>query len=821
QSARNKKRDSESMSDSIVADDIGKLPDQNIAEAAQRIPGVQMSRYKGEGRGIAIRGLGDTKIVLNGQEVYGPTGNGRNFDLEDLPADVLAGVDVYKSSSANEIEGGMGGYVDIRTRKPFDFSTPQAVLVAKATSFVGAPGFGAKVKPQVSALLSNRWMTGVGEMGLLFNVAHGESRYGLGEDEVQNTTAVSNFAGSGKTVTMPSGIFTGNGHNGTRLRDTGILAYQWRPSSNLTLDANVTAINYVMNNEFRTARLYPGDPTSTYTLWGDTNTDGSDNLKSGTFSNNRMVDNSVTADEVRRTRMFDVGGRWSDGGDLTVKGRISHGNSSSMANLYEWGLSASIPSMSLVMNQGEPSRVSIAGVDLTNLSNIHPSYLLSIEFKNKQSNTAATLEANYKVNKGILSSLDVGLRANDYTHESIGFVNFYCIDGCNSSKTLASVDPSLLTTVPATESREIGAYRTFSAAAVRQQSALRGLYGITTSEPYTPDQFQLNKEKSAAGYIKLNYELALAGMPLTGNLGVRYINTKFHAEAYGADKAGTLVLQSNDSSRTDVLPSLNAHLALRDDLVLRAAASKTFAPVAFGFLKGAVTITNQAQHEAASGNPNLKPLESSNLDASLEQYFGRTGMAYVSLFKKTVDGYAQQINQNRIINGEEYKVTSFETAGTSRIKGLEAGYQQFFDRLPAPFDGLGAQVNYTYVESDAATSAPIAGKTIPLQGLSKNSYNLVAMYEKGKIKARLAYNYRSSFVAAAGSGASLGVPIYEAGVGVLDCSLSYDISKKMSVVVDGVNIAGAHSEQYFGTPHTQRNYLPIGQRYGVQIRYAL
>jgi len=110
---------------------------------------LQSSAITDEGASIAVRGLSQTK-VLRRLEVYGSSAhageyNGRNFDLEDLPAELLAGIDVNKSSSANEIEGGLGGYVNIRSRKPFDFAGLQAVVSAKATDFKMAPGLAARL----------------------------------------------------------------------------------------------------------------------------------------------------------------------------------------------------------------------------------------------------------------------------------------------------------------------------------------------------------------------------------------------------------------------------------------------------------------------------------------------------------------------------------------------------------------------------------------------------------------------------------------------------------------------------------------------------
>ncbi len=820
QSARNRKRNGDAISDSIVADDIGKLPDQNIAEAAQRIPGIQLGRNKGEGASIQIRGLGQNKIVLNGLEMFGAGGeyNGRSFGLEDLPADVLAGIDVNKSSSADEIEGGLGGYVNIRTRQPFDFRGRAATVSAKATNYRMAGGFGDKTKGQVSALFSDRWKTGVGDMGFLVNAAHTESAYGLAENEVERTEVIPNHAGSGKSVTLPIGLFTGNGHHGDRKRDTVIASYQWRIDSGLSVFANYVGIDYLLRNNFQTARFYHGTPTTSFTTWGDTNADGSDNLKSGTFTNNALTDVSVIGDEHRKSTLFDLGGKWSDGGPLTVRARLAHNETSVVNTLYEWGINATIPSMTMTMNDGAPTGLAIGGIDLDNPGNYHPNYLLAIHLDGTQRNTAGTLDATYRFDGGIVHSLDVGLRANDYTRHSFGFVNFYCIDGCSSGRTLATVDPALLHQVPAAESRNVGPYWTYTTAAVRGQAALRTLYGLPASEANTRDQDQINREKTLALYLKANYEFALAGRPVTGNVGVRAIETKLHGESYGANAAGTLELQARDSTRHDVLPSFNANIALGDSVNLRLGASKTLAPVNFGYMAAATTITNQVQHDARAGNPDLQPFTSKNLDVSLEHYFGRNGMAFLGAFHKTVDGFIQTVAEQRVIDGETYNVSTFKSSGTSKIQGFETGYQQFFDMLPAPFDGLGLQANYTYVDSKAASA--VAGRTVPLEGLSKNSYNLIGMYEKGPFKARIAYNWRDRYVVSTSSSGAMGVPIFSKAMGTLDFSIGYDVTKQLSIVVDGVNINGAAVETYYGNPHNQANYQPLNKRFGIQARYT-
>ena len=130
ESAAERKRRSEDIVDSIVAEEINRLPDLSVADAVQRITGVQITRDRGEASVASVRGLVQVETTLNGRELF-TAGFGRALDYADVPSDMLAGIDVYKSSAASRIEGGLGGTVDLRTRQPFDFRAPTLALSAR------------------------------------------------------------------------------------------------------------------------------------------------------------------------------------------------------------------------------------------------------------------------------------------------------------------------------------------------------------------------------------------------------------------------------------------------------------------------------------------------------------------------------------------------------------------------------------------------------------------------------------------------------------------------------------------------------------------
>jgi TonB-dependent receptor len=171
ESSRAKKKDSAEIVDSVTAEDIGALPDRSVTETLQRIPGVSVTRFAAlvdpdhfsvEGSGVTIRGLPFTRSEINGRDAF-TANNGRGLGFADIPAELLSGVDVYKSPSAERIEGGTAGLVNLRTRVPFDSKG----FVLAGTLSGTYSDFIKKTSPEGTILGSARWDTDAGEFGIL------------------------------------------------------------------------------------------------------------------------------------------------------------------------------------------------------------------------------------------------------------------------------------------------------------------------------------------------------------------------------------------------------------------------------------------------------------------------------------------------------------------------------------------------------------------------------------------------------------------------------------------------------------------------------
>ncbi|WP_200922245.1 TonB-dependent receptor [Sphingomonas sp. Leaf23] len=234
------KRNSDAIVDVIVADDIGKLPDYTAAESLARIAGVQVERFSDEVNTVLIRGLPDVATSVNGRELF--TAELRRVQLQDFPAQAIASMEVYKSGTADLVEPGLAGLVNVRTRRPLDFN-----------GRVIAGGFrgtyndqSRKYDPGGNVLISDRWKVGDGEMGILANITYAQSQYYNGvryNDGYVRDSFYSDYLTQGRKVreNLPNGLFYFPNNvglyndGGKRYRPSGNFSLQYKPTPDIEL----------------------------------------------------------------------------------------------------------------------------------------------------------------------------------------------------------------------------------------------------------------------------------------------------------------------------------------------------------------------------------------------------------------------------------------------------------------------------------------------------------------------------------------------------------------------------------------------------------
>jgi TonB-dependent receptor len=802
QSAQAIKKNSSQIVDSIVAQDIGKLPDATVSDALQRITGVQIGRDLGEGSGsIAIRGLPQVETTLDGREAF-TAGGGRTFNFEDVPSQIVSGVDVYKSYSADLIEGGLGGLINVRTHKPFDFKglTVSGEIDARHSDLVG------KTDPQGSLLVSDRWDTPIGQIGALATFSFQSRRYRQDLDSIGAPAPRTDLI-AGQTVNAPNGIYTPL-IVGERDRKAISTALQWRPTDDLEL--------YFQSDftDLRTSQNQRGLLITTNRSAADiaagrrapipgtfSTISGTNDFASGDYAN-VPVNAFGTARDTRDTNaMFAIGGNWKHG-PLTLKGDISYTKSTSVLYYSELDLVTTAPVFHQTDTTAIPS-ATISGVDLTNPANYTFGPLTLSQNNYHGSEKAYRLDGDYKFDNGPFSSVSAGVRYAD-REATFTPIRFYVQPSTQSalahpelyqdtpypdyySKTEAGVafPRNYLSTLPNLLRHDFG--------------YVASTLGISTKPSVSPLAVFNVAEKSTAGYLMGNFDFA-AGLRIDGNVGVRIVNTKETLVGQEPTFSGTPPTQSGfaplniDNSYTDVLPSINARAHLTDDLFLRFAASKSITRPDFSQLSPSLTLV-PANGMASSGNPHLQPLKANNFDLSLEWYFSKSGSVYAAAFYKKVQGFIQTtVTPGVMIDGIAYNLSQPSNGGEGKVKGVELGYQQFLDFLPGWWSGFGVQANYTFVDSTAPTA--IHGFTTTLPQLSKNSYNLVGFYEKGPISARVAYNWRSSYYNSLYTGLGAIAPVYTQGYGWLDASINYDITKNLTLTLQGTNLLRTQQVNY-------------------------
>ena len=890
QSSQNIKRNSEQIVDAIVAEDIGKLPDTTVSDTAARIPGVQVERTGGEASRVLLRGLDRSyyTTTYNGREIF--TAETRSVALQDFPAGAISAVEVFKTSTANLVEPGLAGLVNVRSRRPFDFSGFEVA----GSVWANYPKQSRDLKPNAQLLLTNRWDVGGGEVGALINFSYTRMHY---QDSIRRHGFFIADLGTPPPPGSPEGtpgIFLGRTPDwpeiqyaeGDRWRPSINGALQWRPSPDL---------------EFYAEGLWQGyreevtDAMWSQPLWGGgfgaysnlTFRDGTNQILSGTVTAPRRAQGFQGATKRRTdTYQFAVGGRY-DAGPLRLTADLARTSSTFKlrAESVDFNLSTNNYTVNWFTgpNGGDGPTFEVVGVDfadpaLYEYRGFFERYLVAMG-----DDWQARLDAEYEPGMAWLPNIQGGVRY--VTRDASRSDGERYWDANNDALNIPITD------VPVSYELLHSAFRgddlrptptswlapTFGSVwdnlvALRQFNVDRGipldgnLNRSQNNDSDPPDPVPTRdfgiSEKTLAGYAQLKFDFQ-GSLPIDGLLGVRVVRTRDQVEGFlrrpnlSTPAPNDVVFEplSVTNTRTDWLPNLNVNLHFTPELKLRLAATKTLTRPLFeqlnpGFAFGTPTCfdtTNpNCQIIGSGGNPFLDPLRSNNYDASLEYYFSRTGFASVAVFRRDMRGFIV----NRRFQAENDEATGLPVfidgpvnINKGRIQGFEAQFSTFFDWqfVPEWARGFGAQANATYIDAKIdfpIFCAPAADECVPgtaganatvlrtrIPDVSKWTFNLVGMYERGPITARLSYNHRTGypegtldprdgFFTLQGRGKSNGR---------LDWSSSYAVTDNFTVFFDWTNILNIPFRSdivrvnYANGEPTGREQFPMVVRYNESV----
>lgn len=911
--AQDIKRDADTFVDSVTALDIGALPDRSITETLSRIPGVTIDHFlsvgdpehfSAEGNGVQVRGLTQVRSELNGRDSFSASG-GRNLSFQDVPSELMAGVDVYKNQTAEMIEGGLGGTVNLRTRLPFDFEGRRI----GATISQNYGDFIERSKPSYSALYSDRWDTGIGEFGILVDVARSELATRTDGLFVRpffkNDNNDLNDDGSNDETWLPRGA-DWRTLEFERQRDGAYLALQYRPSTDVELFFTAFQSKYseLWNED---AIFVQNDPTlvridtsQPYKL------DPGNVFRSGRLTSDAGVPMGTdirASNRDSKTSDFSLGLKWtlSDSTDFSTEMQYIKATTKALDSTVSLGVD--VPYIDVALG-GVPS-IGVNEDFTANPDNYYWGFTMDHRDDNEADSLVWRADLKHRFDGGFIKGFKVGARLTQRNATSIDtgynwqpvfqpWMRWWALPGDQPMPPLdlnAQVNSSLVNLntfnnfyrggantpgsfyapVLATALGFPGSYEAIhSAADPFYLCCYAGAYQtLVPGEQHT----NIQSETTQTAYFMLNFGVDEA--LLDGNVGVRVVRTENDARGYLTFPnlayapylgAGEFEPITASNSYVDVLPSVNVRWEPVDNLIVRFAASKAIARPDFGDMQayqilnatvrdditppttpgGTLPVTDLELTGSSYDNPYLEPMKANQFDLSLEWYFDpdHGGMAWINLFHKDIKDYFRRQSQLVAFPGADgneydYLITRPVNIGTARITGAEVGWNQFFDFLPSPFDGLGMSVNYTYIDSSTNvpndpdvlpvdTDGALFGN-LPADGLSKHSYNVALFYEKGPWQARLAYNWRSEYLLAIGpngyNGNDAGVvwklPVYSDDFGQLDGSIFYKINDHFQVGLEVNNINNAEQrtimDQIGAGRHTTSWYVN-DRRYAATLR---
>lgn len=870
------KRSAAGAIDSIRAEDISKFPDSNLAESAQRIPGVSIARDAGEGRNLSVRGLGPqfTRVRINGMEAMSTTGGtdssgganrNRQFDFNVFASELFSSITARKTSQAEVDEGSLGATVDLRAARPFDYNAFTMVGGVK----MAYNDLGEDVDPRATFLVSNTF--GDGHFGVLFSAAYAERnlieegpstvRWDLG-------TSVGGFnpTSTPTGVTLPQvnaafhpripryGRLT---HEQSRLGLT--TALQWQPN-----DANLINLDFLYSDfdakrdenfleafSFSRTAAQGGKPS---TLVREGAIDSNGTLVYGLFddvdirSESRHDELETIFYSVSLSASHQLSDNWEldelfgySRSDFNnpIQTTITLDRSNSDGYAYDFRDSSRLPGFNYNFDVTNPTnwifgtfpggsseiRLRPQGVDNTfQVGKINLKYTasdnLSFKFGLDYKKFNFVSWEQRRASETTVPALPAGTTLADMTTLLSGYGSGLGVPAGTPTSWLIPNLNAFVDTFDIYSNTGTFALGDINNAAARGNNR--------------------NVEEEDQGvYLQADFSMDW-GIPIRGDIGVRYVETKQTSQGYIPTTTPQLITVVNEYD--DTLPSLNLVAELSDDVLLRFGAAKVMTRPALGQVTPGGAINLVGNLTVTAGNPYLEPVRANTYDLGLEWYFSEGSLLSGAIFYKDIESFVQTVvtplpfNESglplsllagtTLTGNEVFNFTVPVNTEGGPLEGFEINYQQQFKFLPGFWSNFGTLLNYTYVDSKIDYVTSTTGATPPVENdlvnLSKNAWNATVYYEAGGFSARTSASYRDRFLTLVPAS---NAPTIQDAEGTneslfVDFSASYAINDNFTVSLEALNLTDEFNDQFIDTDadrlvvytHTGRQ-LFVGARY--------
>lgn len=845
------KRDAINNRDSIVNEDIAKMPDLNLAEAIQRVPGVTIVREGGEGRQVSLRGLGPAfvSVTLNGMEVPSSAGGldssggvnrGRSFDFNVFSAELFKRIDINKSPTAAIEEGGIAGNVELYTSRPLDNPGFQASVYGQ----MGYNDLSEDWDPRATAFLST---TNEAEtIGFLATLAYTER------------TSWQDGFGTVRWARPDGGGFAGNNtseytldqlnsywyprlprqdsfhHDQKRIGASA--AFQWRPSDNLEFglnwvhsefDASVDAYNSFAQFRRSGGWGYPVITPNSITL-----DPGGDYAVAGNFDGVALRTESRQQIDTTDFDQYTADFRWDISDNMSLKGMIGTAESNFVEDYFRVNIETFDSGNFSYDFTGDSNVAAIKynSFDVTDPNNYQILGNDRIrQYGVDRSNDTARLDLTWDLNDQ--NYLGFGVIYNDRNVDSTqyesstaedqtdvaGLGRVYTYDDSGSYGSATQLDFWVLDFAKARAAYGVGGWE-----------LARGT-GIATWEV---------QEETMGAYVNYDFNTDLMSREFRLNLGVRYVDTKTTATAWLTSEIPNT--ETNDYDNW--LPAVNMAWDVAENFVLRAGVSQTMNRASLGSLAPSKSYSD-VNFTVSGGNSQLDPLVSDNIDLGFNWYFAEEAVISFAWFHKDIDSFISSPSTEEPLRPVDYPAvasvyptqpelldpsliwtysTAANTDGT-KMDGFEIAYQQAFVQLPGFWGNFGFLGNYSYV--DATTEVIRNGETVtvPLEGLSPHSWNATLYYEATTWGVRLAVNNRDDYITD-NTGSNGNLEHGTTGPTHVDMSAYWNINEMWSLTFEGINLTDEYERLYTtgdGTLNLVREYNHTGRQYyfGVRLNF--
>src|SRR3954471_11683897 len=833
------KRDANARLEVVTAEEVGKLPAHNVADALRGLPGVNISSSSADEGGfdesdrVSLRGTSPslTQTLIAGHSVGSADwfvlsqGNnvGRSVSYTLLPSELVNSVEVSKSSRASLQEGGTTGTVNILTRKPFQFDKSLTIEASVGSVYSDQAD---SYDPQLSGLLNYKNENET--FGVLLQVF--KQKRSLRRDAQEIPGGFFTIAASDPVAaTNPDlvgvqapGLIGATLFEQVRDRTGGLLELQFKPSDNLTLglsgfysdmDANNYNRNfmlwggnfaraqapqpgYTIENGVLTSATYAGVAGRDYAVYDMISREATAKSSYVTFDADWKINDSLsfrselgtTEGEGQTARQFIAEVTTNRGGGASW---TSHGTSSPL----DWSVGGD-SSLAGVSGFGTWGNQQVTATDSEDWINLDFTQALDV---------------------GAFKSLDFGARYADHERET------QSPEGASPGDIWSDLQNGETAPYPSDFADNIdGTFPRdlwyFTPGALKEAILANSTWLSNNDGPTGRHNYGGEwkvTEKNLAAYVQANF----GNDNWSGNVGLRYVNIDQEINTYQAVSSaanadvsslfGNWIYQDTNNKHNKVLPSANLKFHMADDVVFRFAASQTMTLPDYSAL-GASSWGSDLNKTGGGGNPNLKPVMSTNFDGNLEWYFMPRGLVSVGAFSMDLKDYVAFGTENRQLFSElthqlETYLVSVPVNSNGSVTGLELVYEQPIG------ESFGFSANYTY--SDGKTAHTWADGSNNLVGTSKDTYNAGVYFENERFGARVNYSYRTSFLIGL-SGAN---PYYQDDFGTVSMTLSYKPTDWLNISVDALNLNDP-TLTYYQSAFIPSAFYNNGRQYYLNVR---